>query len=391
MRIGIDARALYNINRFRGIGRYTAHLLRSLREVGGGDLELLLFTCRDGREVGDGTVEGVAGATGISSIDLPVFEIPSLSRYTWPGMLAEHLLFARRIAGVGVDLFHGIDHNLSPFIPRPFVVTVHDLILLVLRGPYLGPNSWAWMQFHRAAAARAETVVAVSENTARDIARIWKIPEEKIEVVPEGVSRDFFPRGEEKVKRVLSLYGITQPYLLYLGGFDPRKNLLNLLLGFKELLKGEPRHRRNGLRLVLAGPVEGLEGPVEEAVRETGLVERVSLTGYVEEGHLPALYSGASAFVNVSVYEGFGLPLLEAMACGTPVVASRASSYPELAGDAAVLVDPLSPRDIARGLSEALQDRSASELSRKGRERASGYTWERAALKILEIYRKILA
>jgi glycosyltransferase involved in cell wall biosynthesis len=390
MRVGIDARAFSNINRFRGIGRYTGHLLRSLLETGGRELEPVLFTCRDAR--GDGEYAGHAADPKIVCFqELPVVQVPALGRYSWPGMLAEHIFFARRVAEARVDLFHGIDHNLSPFLPKPFLVTVHDLILLVLRGPYLGPNSWAWMEFHRAAARRAERVIAVSQNTARDVMEIWKIPEDRVEVVPEGVSADFHPRGEAEIREALPLYGIERPYLLYLGGYDPRKNILNLLLGFKELLKAGASAPGNGLRLVLAGPMEGLRGGVEDAVLETGLQDRVVFAGYVEEAHLPALYSGASAFVNVSVYEGFGLPLLEAMACGTPVVASRASSYPELVGEAAVLVDPRDPHDIARGLAEALEEGTARDLSRRGRERASGYTWERTALRILEIYRKVLS
>ncbi len=390
MRVGIDGRALFNINRFRGIGRYTANLLRALRQAGDPDLQLVLFTCRDPRQGKNAGALGPLAKRPCGLLDVPIRETPALSRFFWPGMLAEHLLFARKVAKEGLDLFHGIDHNLSPFLPRPFLLTVHDLILLILRGPYLGPNSWAWMEFHRAAAQRAEAVVAVSENTARDVARLWKVPEERIEVVPEGVSEEFYPREEKEIAEVLPQYGITRPYLLYLGGYDPRKNVLNLLLGFKELLKAEPAHRRSGLRLVLAGPMEGLREPVEEAVRETGTEEWVVFAGYIEEDHLPAVYSGAAAFVNVSVYEGFGLPLLEAMACGTPVVASCASSYPELVIDAGVLVNPRDPSDIGRGLAEALKGDAATELSRKGRERASRYSWEKTAVRMIELYERIL-
>lgn len=380
MRVGIDARGLGNANRLRGIGRYTACLVEALVRNCGEDTRFFLFGYGE-RPRGDLLSEEVWRRAQWCSL-------PMLEKYSYPGMLAEHLLYARAVAGVGVDVFHGIDHNLTPFLPCPSLVTVHDLILLVLRGPYLGPTAWAWMRFHRAAARRAGCVVAVSHNTARDVERIWKIPPERIAVVHEGVSPLYAPvREEERLREALSRHGVARPYFLYLGGFDPRKNLHNMLLAFKRfLLMHGASHR-----LVMVGDRRGFEPYLDGLVEELGLEGAVIFTGFLPEEDLPALYSGADAFLCVSLYEGFGLPLLEAMACGTPVLASRASSLPEVVGDAGLLVDPLDADKIAAAMLRLVEDTNyRKELAERGRLRAASFTWDRAALAVLSLYRRVV-
>lgn len=378
MRVGIDARGLGNINRWRGIGRYTARLVEALVRNAEEDMWFTLFG------YGDGPGEGLLDAGTVSSVDW--VSVPLLEDISYPGMVAEHLLFARRVAAAGVEVFHGIDHNLSPFLPCPSLVTVHDLILLVLRGPYLGPRAWAWMRFHRAAVRRASFVVAVSENTARDVQRIWGIPRERIAVVPEGVTPAYRPPEDRSaVDDALSRYGIRRPYLLYIGGFDPRKNLHNLLLAFKLFLFSG----NEDVLFVLVGDRRGFEGYLDDEVEELGLEDWVLFPGFVPEEDLPALYGGASAFVCVSLYEGFGLPLLEAMACGTPVLASGVSSIPEVVGEAGILVDPLNPEEIAEGMRKLWEEPDLrEELSSRGRKRAASFTWDAAAHRILDLYRR---
>jgi glycosyltransferase involved in cell wall biosynthesis len=264
---------------------------------------------------------------------------------------------------------------------------VHDLILLVLRGPYLGPTAWSWMTAHRFAARRARRVVAVSENTAKDVERIWGIAPERIAVVYEGVTPDYRPTEDEgAVAAACARYDVRAPYFLYLGGFDPRKNLHNMLLGFKRFLLAAAVD----FQLVMCGDAVGFEGYLEDEVEELGLGKNIVFTGFVPEGDLPALYSGAAGFICVSLYEGFGLPLLEAMACGTPVLASRVSSIPEVVGDAGLLVDPLQPGEIAAGLERlAGGGELAARLSEEGRARAAVFSWEKAAGSILELYREV--
>ena len=375
-RVGLDGRALGNINRYRGIGHYTANLVESLVRVGG-DLQFVLFAY------------GKAGDCDLLDQDiiaeLEWREIPEMGNLSYISLLKEHLLFARIIDDAGLDIFHAMDHNMTPFLHCPSIVTVHDLILLVLRGPYLGPTAWLWMQAHRRAARKACKVVAVSHNTARDVERIWGIPAERIAVVHEGVSEVYRPVADDSIEDATARYGIKRPYFLYLGGFDPRKNILNMLLAFKRFLLagGTP------FQLILCGDARGFEDYLHDIIAELGLNDNVVLTGFVEKEHLPALYSGATAFVCVSIYEGFGLPLLEAMACATPVLASQSSSLPEVVGDTGILVDPLSPPQIASGLERLAYDGETRErLSQLARARSLEFRWEKAALAISGLYQE---
>ncbi len=374
--MGVDARGLCNINRTRGIGRYTARLVEALVEKAGRGTSFTLFGYGEGPEPGlldPGVLDGVEWRG-----------MPHLEGYAHAGLLADHVSMARAVDGAGLDLFHAIDHNMTPFLRTPSIVTVHDLILLVLRGPYLGPTAWSWMLAHKYAARRARRVVAVSENTRRDVERVWGVPRERIAVVHEGVTPAYRPvedRGE--IDAACARYGIEPPYFLYLGGFDPRKNLFNMLLGFKRFLNASGGR----YRLALCGDVRGFEGYLEDVVEELGLEGGVAFTGFVPEEDLPALYCGAVAFVCVSLYEGFGLPLLEAMACGTPVLASASSSIPEVLGGSGLLVDPLEPGEIAEGMRRLAGDPVlAAELSLMGRERAAGFTWRKAAGSIMDLY-----
>jgi len=373
--VGLDGRALGNINRLRGIGRYTVRLVESLVQMGD-DIHFVLF--------GYGKPPGTDLLDRDTMERLEWREIPRMEGLSGIGLIGEHILYAREIEKAGVDLFHGIDHNMVPFLHCPSLITVHDLILLVLRGPYLGPTAWLWMLAHRRAALRASVVIAVSENTARDVERIWGIPPGRIAVVPEGVTSDYVPvESEQMMAAVLERYGIERPYFLYLGGFDPRKNLHNMMLAFRRFTLASG----GGLRLVMAGDYQGFEGYLGDELEELGLEGIVTLPGFVGEHDLPALYSGAAGFLCLSLYEGFGLPLLEAMACGTPVLASRVSSIPEVVGDASLLVDPLDPAEIARGMGVIWGGGPAvEELREKGLHRASQFTWERTAATILDLY-----
>ncbi len=369
-RIGLDGRGLGNFNRTRGIGQYTTQLLRALLEVNDRYQLVLLGYGRAEDSLGP----ELAGELEWREIALP----PRPSTLTLP---LEHLLLARAVGGAELSLFHAIDHNLSPWLPVPTLVTVHDLILEVLRGPYLGPTAWLWMRAHRTAARRARRVIAVSESTRRDVERVWSIPRERITVIHEGVELRFRPPGEEG-KAVSARLGIDGPYFLYVGGFDPRKNLHNLLAGFKRALRQE-----GGLRLVLAGDTSGFNEYLQDEIIELGLDGRVIMPGFVAAEDLPALYGNALAFTFLSLYEGFGLPLLEAMACGTPVLAAGNSSIPEVAGDAALLTDPLDPSAIGRDLLRLATDEGLRRQSReKGLEQAARFSWKVTASGAMSLY-----
>lgn len=377
--IGLDGRALSNVSRYRGIGRYTACMIENIVRLGGDGFRFLALG------YGESPEESLLDSEILSYLEWwPLRRLPGPYHLTFPGEYASVAMAARKAK---VDLFHAMDHNLSPFLRCPSIVTVHDLIPLVLRGPYLGPFSWTWLQAHRMAASRASAVIAVSENTARDIRRFWKIPPDRIRVIPEGVE-DFYRPVEdgERIDRVLSKYGITRPYLLYAGGFDPRKNVRNLLRVFRIFSRRHPEYR-----LVLCGDTTAFEGDLRSGIQAEGLQESVVLTGFVEREELPALYSGAACSLYLSLYEGFGLPVLESMACGCPVVASRAASLPEVLGEAGVLVSPQDPEEAAAAVERICSDREfRASLAEKGLRRAAQFSWSKAAGEALDLYRQIL-
>lgn len=202
-----------------------------------------------------------------------------------------------------------------------------------------------------------------------------------------STTRHFQPLEEVNITKVLKKYKINQPYILYVGSFDARKNLLGLLNAFSKLRQHLP-----AWKLVIVGARKWKSTPVFEVVQRLQLEEYVHFTGFVEEADLPALYNGADLFVFPSLYEGFGLPVLEAMACGIPVVTSNTSSLPEVAGDAALLVDPMDVEAIAAAMQQVLSDPGlAAELRRRGLEQASKFSWERTARETLAVYEKVLA
>jgi glycosyltransferase involved in cell wall biosynthesis len=378
-RIGLDARALTNINRHRGIGLYTARLIEKLLQEAT-DYEFVAF--------GSGEAPD-ADLLGPSITDrLEWRGLPEYRKLPYHDVLADHLALAGAVSRSGVAMFHGIDHNLSPFLKCPSLVTVHDLIPLIMPGPYLGPRQLLWSMAHRTATRRARLVVTVSESTRRDVARIWGIPEDRIRVVYEGVDQS---TGRVEDNRLIEAttrkYGIRQPYFLFTGGFDPRKNIGNMLLAFKRFLLLSEKD----FQFVLCGDEGKSRRYLHDQVAELGLDGRVVFPGFVPADDLPPIYSGATALVFVSLYEGFGLPPLESMMYQVPVLTSRVSSIPEVVGDAGLFVDPLEPGDIAAGMIRLSSDEELrKELVKNGMKRAALFTWEKAARETLSLYDQVL-
>ena len=283
------------------------------------------------------------------------------------------------------DLLFVPSHVLPLVHPRCSVATVHDL------GFHYYPEAHTlfqnvylrWSTRHN---ARASTLVlADSLATREDLVRYYHLAPEKIRVVYPGRDETLTPVTDPTLlAAVRARYDLQQPYLLYVGTLHPRKNLVRLVQAFARLLSrpaaGSPRPL-----LVLAGQKGWLYAEIDEAVRRLGLEGHVRLPGYVPDEDLPALLSGALAFVFPSLYEGFGLPVVEAMACGTPVVCSRVSSLPEVAGDAALLVDPLEVEAIAAVLARVVGDEGLRrELIERGFERARQFSWQRCARETLD-------
>ncbi|MFX0210075.1 MAG: glycosyltransferase family 4 protein, partial [Candidatus Hodarchaeota archaeon] len=234
---------------------------------------------------------------------------------------------------------------------------------------------------------RADLIITPSNYMKNEIIRFLKIPGEKIRVVYHGVSKCFLPKNDTiLISRIIKKYHIMTPYILFVGTFHKNKNLIRLLKAFRELkLSSKLQHQ-----LVLAGGKGQLNQDIVQTIKELKIEDVVSLPGYVSDEDLPILYNGSDLFVFPSVFEGFGMPVLEAMACGVPVISSNFCSLPEVVGNASLLVDPLNVDLLAGAMHRILSNEELrNELIKKGLERVKQFTWEKTAKETIEIYREV--
>lgn len=264
-----------------------------------------------------------------------------------------------------------------PLLAQRVVVTVHDILFEDHPSYFPWQQVLAFRAAFRLSAATATRIITISDFTARRLMEIYHVSPKKITVTPLGVSSDFCPQSFEKISSVCIKYGISGKYLLAVGNLHPRKNLYRLGLAYKNLAESG---KLDEISLVLVGKKTWRAERVLEPIRELIDSGKVLLTGYVDDSDLPALYSGAEAFIYPSLFEGFGIPPLEAMACGTPVIAGFTSSLPEVCGDAACWVDPLSLNEIQTAILRIiLDDNYKSSMMLLGLERAKQFNWERTA------------
>ncbi len=293
----------------------------------------------------------------------------------------------------GVNLFHEPDFVLPPTLRRtPTLLTVHDLTFR--RDPNSAlPKLRSYLdQVVPQSVQRATHVLADSAATKTDLVELFGAAPEKITVLPGGVDSRFAPVDDaERLEAVRGKYGIgTAPFILSVGTLQPRKNYAQLIRAFarlRPLAAQEQAVEISNLKLVIAGGKGWLYDEIFAEIKQQGLEESVILPGFVDDEDLPALYSAASVFAYPSLYEGFGLPVLEAMACGTPVVTSNVSSLPEVAGDAALTVTPTNLAALSGALLNALADDILrARMISRGLARASQFTWENSARQLLAVY-----
>ena len=373
LHIAIDARRIRDF----GIGTYIRSLAHALGEVDSVNRYTL-----------------VAGPSDVQLLaDLPEnFQTAAYARGDSEAF--DNLAFPAFLHSLGLDLVHIPLRRIPLFMIRPYVVTVHDMAYLL----FPDETSGLRMQFRkyrfRRGLARASRVIAVSESTKRDVEAATGLPPERIRRVYNAPDPVFFDGvteiAAEERQRIMERFQIDYPYLLYAGNIRRHKNVPRLVEAFavaRDQLASHPDYKN--LHLVIIGDTISQYPAVRQAVMKSRVDHLVRFLGFVEFDTLRCFFESAAAFVFPSRYEGFGLPPLEAMACGTPVVTSNVSSLPEVVGDAAVLVNPENVFDIARGIRDVLLDRALRiELIRRGHQQAARFSWSRTAREVLEIYRE---
>jgi len=369
VRIAIDARKLHDF----GIGTYIRNLLKYLARLDRESEFILLCRPQDREAV-----------LRLGPNFRPVVE------NSRPYSLREQFMVPARLIPQHADVFHAPHYVLPPLVPCRSVVTIHDCIHLMF--PQYLPNRLAY-GYARAsiwtAARRADRILTVSETSKADILRYCDVPADRIIVVHNAIDDRFsIAPTDEEVERVRERYQLDGPFALYVGNIKPHKNLERLIDAFHLVLRGGAER----LRLLIIGDQISKYPRLRRAVDKYKLHKHVRFLGFVPDDTLAALYRLATVFVFPSLYEGFGLPPLEAMASGTPVVTSNTSSLPEVVGDAAVLVDPYSAESIAEGMLQVLTDRELREtLSRRGLARAREFSWEASVARIHEVYAEVAA
>jgi glycosyltransferase involved in cell wall biosynthesis len=354
--------------RSAGINWYIQNLLRHLPATD----DTIAYTAF----LGDRRYPGVPG------IDLHFSRFPTdrpITRILW-----EQVVQPGAIRRAGVDLIHG-PAFVGPQIGEiPSVVTIHDLSFL------LYPQSFRWMNrlylthLSRWSVKRAERVIAVSASTRNDLMKWYAIAPDKIDIVHNGVDANYRPMEPSQIAEFRANHGLPDQFCLFVGTLEPRKNIVRLVEAYARLPKGRPP-------LMLVGGRGWFYDEIYARVEALGLEDEVHFVGYVPAEELPGWYNAATLFTYPSLYEGFGLPPLEAMACGTPVIASNASSLPEVIGHAGLTVAPDDVQALAETIARVLADRSLrQELGHRGRERALGFSWRKTASGTVASYRRAL-
>ncbi|MBN1486828.1 MAG: glycosyltransferase family 4 protein, partial [Anaerolineae bacterium] len=359
-----------------GLGRYAESLTRALLELPQEEFDFALFYNQE---------QGIQPLEGLENLPSRTVSLgyKPWRMLIWLGQLG-HIPFNRLIPNA--TLFHAMEHLLLPLNKTPTTLTVHDLIFRHLPQHHKPLNRWYLNATLPLYCKRASHIIAVSEATRQDIIHSYDIPEEKISVIYEAADPKFQPQSQKKVNDVRNRYHLPQDFLLYLGTIEPRKNLIRLLKAW------EPLYQANEAPpLVLGGKRGWLSDDFFAALEQSPARDGVLLTGYVADEDLPALYAAATAFIYPSLYEGFGLPPLEAMACGTPVVCSNASSLPEVVGTAALTCEPENEEAIREEIRRIIQDEELRvNLREQGLKQAAKFSWARAAQETLTVYKKAL-
>jgi glycosyltransferase involved in cell wall biosynthesis len=382
LRVAVNAQLVSSDDTYRnaGISRYISTLIKGLASLQT-DQQYTIFMNR--AAIGSLRDSPISHARHLDLMEpVPWAAGSPLRRVAW-----EQFALPDVLRVLGADVFHAPANVLPARLPCPSVVTVHDLAFL--RYPRFFRRSRRVYQrwFTARSVAAATQVVAVSKSTKRELVELLRVPEQRLHVIYPGIADEFRPvandTGAQTLARFRARHALPERYLLYLGTLEPRKNLLMLVDAYARLRA----QMVDVPPLVLAGATGWYYQPLFARVRALGLERAVVFPGYVTRAEQPLWYAGATVFVYPSLYEGFGLPVAEAMACGTPVITSDASSLPEVAGDVARAVDPGNSGALARVLQEVLADDEArARMAREGPAWAGQFSIARMAAAYSAVY-----
>lgn len=367
MRIGIDARSLH----YEGVGRYIKELIRNLSALDRSNEYIVYFLSEQSL---------MENAVKQSNFHNTVLQIGIYDLHKQPCLYY-------RLYRDNLDIFHATDHWIVPFIATcPVVVTVNDVLVMTAR-KNLSCKVLAYGTIvTRIALSAAKRIIAVSDFARKEVVEMIPRTEKKISVIYHGVGEEFTPHGDSEISAIREKYQIDKRYILYVGSLKSHKNVPRIIEAFSRL----PVSVRQKTDLVIAARLESRFSNVIKLPSLFGIENNVRFAGYVPTRDLPALYSGADAFILPSLTECFGLPIIEAMACGVPVMASKAGAIPEIGGDAGIYFDPESTDDIYHTMLRMLTDEGLRKrLSGMGLERSKNFSWKIAAQKILQVYEDV--
>lgn len=363
MKIGIDISALGERN-YTGIGVYVSNLVKYLARI---DQDNEYYLCYRFSRL---KYCWLKNPVKQSNFHFKIIQEPL------------NYFFQRKL-----DIFHGPAERLPGFRHPHKIVTIHDLS--VTREDDFHAKDFKRLIMNRydrlIRRKQADAIITVSGNSKKEICEYYQIDPDRVHVVHNGVDEIFKKMAETDLNNALGRLNISKPYVFCAGALQERKNMVRLVKAFAKLSR-----QVDEIQLLFAGKPTWKFENVQRAIIESRIEQKVRFLGHVSQPDLIALYSGALMFAFPSLYEGFGLPILEAMACGCPVVTSRTTSMPEIAGDAAILVDPLSVDEIAAGMMRFMDKGEREIFAKKGYERVKNFTWQNTARRTLAVYRRFL-
>lgn len=383
MRIGIDCRTMLNpeAGERAGVGHYTTYLVQHIVRQNKRDQFVLFFDHRMPRNL---MIQELTQRPNVEMIRFPFSEY---KRYVPLGY--SHVFVAQILRQQNLDLFHSPAYAIPLQYNQPSVVTIHDLAIYLHPSWFPPKQQFSTKVLVPSSIKRASKIIAVSKATEKMVKEIFHVPKKKVQVIYEGFAKEQ-RLNKEKRERVRNKFGINERYIFFVGTVEPRKNLVHLVKAFDHFMN-ENYKRHRDIQLVIAGGKGWKHQPVFTAIARAKWSSNIRVIGYITHEEKIALLEPALFFAFPSFWEGFGLPVLEAASLGVPVLTSRVSSLPEVAGDGALYVHPDSVRSIQQGMTTLVRNAAKRRsLSKKGKKHAKQFSWAHCAKETYDLYCEVV-